>query len=77
LYTLIYFSFNVAMLTIGSSLNLESLAYKLDNPPRRVRLTQLRHLARNIVGSMVVSAGIHQVAAELKTNEDGEVCDFG
>lgn len=61
----------------GSSLNLESLAYKLDNPPRRVRLTQLRHLARNIVGSMVDSAGIHQVAAELKTNGDGEVCNFG
>ncbi|GAU41800.1 hypothetical protein TSUD_379380 [Trifolium subterraneum] len=45
----------------GSSLNMEKLDLKLDNSPR-MRLSQIKNLARNQVAS-----------AELKTKEDGEV----
>ncbi|KAI5447058.1 hypothetical protein KIW84_014780 [Lathyrus oleraceus] len=53
----------------GSSVNMESLVYKLDNSPR-LRLKQIRHLARNVTGLVADdSAGTNQVAVELKTNE--------
>ncbi|XP_058767317.1 uncharacterized protein LOC131640993 [Vicia villosa] len=58
----------------GSS-NVETLVYKLDNSPR-LRLKQIRHLARNLTGLVVDSAGgTNQVAVELKTNEDVTIGD--
>lgn len=65
------------MQTIGSSLNLETLAYKPANSPRKLRLNHIRSLARNLMHSMVDTASTHQVAAELKTKEDVSVGDFG
>lgn len=57
------------MQILGSSVNMESLVYKLDNSPR-LRLKQIRHLARNVTGLVADdSAGTNQVAVELKTNE--------
>ncbi|XP_073224339.1 uncharacterized protein [Cicer arietinum] len=61
----------------GSSINMETLACKLNNLPR-LRLNQIRHLARNLIGSVVDTASNHhQIAAELKTKEDASVGDFG
>lgn len=63
------FCFNVVMQILGSCVNMETLVYKLDNSPR-LRLKQIRHLARNVTGLVADdSAGTNQVAVELKTNE--------
>ncbi|CAK8531289.1 unnamed protein product [Lathyrus sativus] len=58
----------------GSSVNVETLVYRLDSSPR-LRLKQIRHLARNLTGLVVDSAGTDQVAVDLKTNKEVSIGD--
>ncbi|XP_027338229.1 uncharacterized protein LOC113852188 [Abrus precatorius] len=61
----------------GASVELETLAYKPANSPRKLRLSRIRGLARNLTRSMVDPDGPHHVAAELITKEDASVTNFG
>ncbi|CAL0301094.1 unnamed protein product [Lupinus luteus] len=61
----------------GSSSHLETLDHNPANSSRRLRLTHIRRLARNVTCSNNDLASIDQVAAELITKEDVIAGDYG
>lgn len=60
-------SLSLNLKQIGSSVHLETLAYKPANLQRRLRLNHIRQLARSLIHPIGddTGTGIHQVAAEL------------